>query len=114
MLALQLDFFPILFHLFGVLNMLIAKDMRMTHYHFLADAIEHVSNVKSTFLLPYLGVENEVEHEVAEFLFHLVEIGVEDGLAKLVSLLNSEVTQALDGLGAVPWAARAHGIHNVQ
>ena len=94
--------------------MFIAKDMRVAHNHFLADAIKHVSDVEGTLLLPYLSVKNEMQHKVAELLFHLVEVVVEDGLAEFIGLLDGEVAQALNGLGAIPRAACTHSIHNIQ
>ena len=114
MLTLQLDLLPVLFHLFCILNMFVTKDMRMAHNHLFADAVKHVGNVEGTLLLPYLGVKNKMQHEVAEFFLHLDEVVVEDGLAEFVGLLNGEMTQAVDGLGAVPRASRAHRGHDIQ
>ena len=94
--------------------MLVAEDMRMAHDHLLADAVEHIGDVEGTLLLPYLGIENEMQHKVAEFFLHLVEVVVEDGLAEFVGLLDGEVAQAVDGLGAVPRAARTHRVHDIQ
>ena len=88
--------------------------MRVAHNHLLADAVEHVGDVEYALLLPYLGIEDKMEHEVAEFLFHFVEVVVEDGLAEFVSFFNGEVAQAVYGLGAVPRAAGAHCVHNIQ
>ena len=85
----------------------------MAHNHLLTNAVEHICDVESPFLLPYLGIENEMQHKVAEFFLHLVEVVVEDGLAEFVGLLDGEVAQALDGLGAVPRAAHTNCIHDI-
>ncbi len=75
--------------------MFITKDMRVAHNHLVANAIEHVGNIKGALLLPYLGIKDKMEHKVAKFLLHLVEVVVEDGLAKFVCLLDGEMAQAV-------------------
>lgn len=91
---------------------------------FVGDGVEDVGGREAAFFVGYLGVEEEVHEEVAEFFF---EFGVErvggravgrvgeaeDGFAEFVGFLDGEVAQALDGLDAVPRALAAQDVEGV-
>src|SRR5690606_6349306 len=95
---------PIPFHFLLILDIGITVDMGMSPDELLTQAIDDRRDVKSFFFRPNLGVENNVQQDIAKFFFNFNHILFQYGIRKLESLLDGQMTQTFNGLLAVPRA----------
>ena len=77
-LFLQLELLPVLFHLFGIGNLHIAKNMRVAIDQFFTDGVANIGNIKVVGLGAYLSIEHDVKKQVAQLLFDLLGIVVQN------------------------------------
>jgi hypothetical protein len=105
-LFLALDAVPLLVELVeGDLAGLFAEDMGVASDQFLTDGAGDVLDVEPPRLGGDLGVEEDGEEKVAEFLAEVFVVLAVDGLEDLGSFLDQAGEEGSVGLGAVPGAA---------
>ena len=88
--------------------------MRMPKDEFVADMVAHISNIEKSRFATYLGIENDVEQDVAEFLAYYPTVLAQQGVAEFVGFLYGVGAQALKGLFSVPGAFLAQLVHDVE
>src|SRR5207244_9391222 len=91
-----------------------SKDMRVTANQFGVDMLENISNSKVFFLTCNLGVQVDLEQEIAEFFDEFVHVILFQCLQDFVGLLNKVTSETLVCLLAIQGAAiglatQAHG-----
>ena len=92
----------------------LAEDVRMAVDQFVAQTVDHVHDIVFALFRGNLGIEDDVQEHVAQFLGYLPALPAEDGVAQLVSLLNRLRTQRLGGLLVIPGAFLPELIHYIQ
>jgi hypothetical protein len=63
---------------------------------------DHVIEGKPLLLLRQPGIEDDLEEEVAQFVFEAVKIALVDRIDNLVSFLQEQTLHGIIGLSAVP------------
>ena len=119
MLALLLlylfDSLPIAQHIVAVLNMGIAKDMRMAADELIHYLVNNILQIKATCLLSHTRMENNLHQHVAQLLAHTRSIVVVHSLQVFINLFNHVAANRFMRLLLIPWTAtgltqRAHNI----
>ena len=105
---------PILGHGFGIIGLDIAEHVGMAENHLVADFLQDVGHIIFSLLLGNLGVENDVQHHVAQFLFQLFFVLFHDRIGKLIHFFHRHGTEAVDGLGTVPRAFGPQAVHDIE
>ena len=85
----------------------------MTIDQFGVQGIADVGDVKRTFFLSDLGVEKDMEQNVAEFLTDIGVVFVYKGVAKLIDLLYGVRTQGFIGLFGIPGTFYTQNVERV-
>ena len=83
----------------------VAEDVRVAADHLLRDALDDPLQAERPALLGDVGVEDDLEQQVAELAGELGVVLLVDGVGDLVGLLDRHRLDALVGLLAVPRAA---------
>ena len=78
------------------------------------ESVAHVGNVELTLLAAYLGIEDNVQEHIAQFLAYLLGVMFDEGIAQFKGLFYGIGSQTLVGLLAVPWALLAQSVHHIQ
>ena len=114
-LLLRLDAIPATAHIACRIHVRIAKHMRMSANHFLAQALHHIVNRKVALFLAHLRMENHLEKHIAEFLAHVFLVAVLRSIDKLTTFLDQIRQQRMRSLLTVPRAAvfRAQTRHDI-
>ena len=88
--------------------------MRVPLYEFLADAVAHVVEGEAALLGFHLGVEHDLQQQIAQFLHQQSLVLLVDCLDDLVSLLDQILFDALVRLLSVPRTAarRTQKLHD--
>ena len=113
-LLAQLQRFPILLYGVGRVGMDIAVDMRMAIDQLVAQGIDRRRIVEGTGLLTQLGIEYDMQQQVADLLLDPLQIVVQNGICQLIGLLDGIVSQRIESLLPVPGALLAQGVHHLQ
>lgn len=90
------------------------KYVRVAEYEFLAELIAHVGNVEILCFRTNLGIEADVEQNIAQFLADIFFVALHQGIAEFVSFFNRVGTQALVGLLAIPRTLNAELVEHVE
>ncbi len=102
---LLLDLLPVAQHLAGAGNLRLAEDVRVAADELFHLEADHVfERERAGRRLRDLGVEDDVEQQVAELALELVPVPLVDGIDGLVGLFDEEVLDGLVRLLAVPRA----------
>ncbi|MNC67193.1 hypothetical protein D3C75_1176670 [compost metagenome] len=67
--------------------------MRVAEDQLIIQAFDDIVDIESTHLFLHLGVEHNLQQQVAKLLLHVVRIILIDGLQHLIRLLNQVLTQ---------------------
>ena len=86
----------------------------MPEDHLLAEPVDDVSDVVTPLFFRDFAVEDNVQQHVAEFLFQVVVIVLEDGIAQFINLLDGHRTEGIDGLGMVPGTFGPEFVHDIE
>ena len=110
----EFEHLPIVDYLLGVVGVDVAIDVGMAIDELVAEIVAHIGKVELTLLLAHLGVENDVEQQVAQLLADALHIFVCDGVDQLKALLDGVAAEALEGLLPIPGALLAEGVHHLE
>ena len=107
------DDFPVAEDLGGVFGALLAEDVGVAANHFLVNFVDDVGDGEAAFFLCDLGVEENLEKQVAEFFAELGVVGGFEGVKDFVGFFNKIRAKSGVSLFAVPRAAarRAEARH---
>ncbi|MGY4437162.1 hypothetical protein ACVWWO_009639 [Bradyrhizobium sp. F1.13.1] len=89
----------------GEVAVLVGENVRMAPDHFSRDGLDDIAKSKGVLLRRHLGVEDDLEQQVAELLAEIVEIAAADGLDYLIGFLNRIGRDGRKILLEVPGAA---------
>jgi hypothetical protein len=89
----------------GVAGIAIAEDVRVAADEFFAGVLRGVFEGEGATFGGEVGVENDLEKEVAEFLAEVGVIGFGDGVDRFAGFLEETGAEGLVGLFTVPRAA---------
>lgn len=111
-----LDDFPLLEHLVAGLEFLAAKDVGVPVDQFVGDGTGNVVEVETVGFAGELGVEDDLQQQVAEFLAQGGMVAGLDGVQDFVGFLDQIVAQRPVGLFAVPRATvgAAEALHDLE
>lgn len=87
-LLLRLDLLPHALGHAGAAGLLVAKNVRMAADHLGGDGLDNVREGEFAGFLRYLGMVDDLQQEVTEFVAQIVEIAARDGIRHLVGLLD--------------------------
>jgi len=73
---------------------------------------KHRGNIKELLLPANPGVKNNMQHQVAQFLFQSRVILLQNSIGELVHFFQGKIAQRLKGLFLIPGALGAQLIHN--
>lgn len=113
-LFLQLQVFPVLLHLFRILGPRLAEHVRMAENQLVADRIGHVAYVESLLLGAHFGIEDDMQQQIAQLLFHIIQIMVQNRVGQFVGFLYRIHSERLERLLAVPRALDPQLVHHVE
>ena len=65
----------------------------------------HIVDREQALLGGHLAVQQHLQQQIAQFLAHLGDVAILDGIQKLAGLLDQVPLDAVVGLGAIPRAA---------
>src|SRR6266487_1216508 len=86
---LLFDGFPVLQHLACAVHFDLAKDVWMTTNQLGADVLEDIAEIKIALLVRNLGVQVDLEQQVAQFLGQLLHVVLFQCLDRKSTRLNS-------------------------
>ena len=69
---------------------------------FVAKEVDDIHDIEMLFLLPYLGIEKDMQKHVSEFLRQFMFLAFEDSIAEFIYLFEGLRTQRFVGLLPVP------------
>ena len=113
-LFLQLQVFPVLLYLFRILGLRLAEHVRMVENQLVADRIGHVAYVESLLLGAHFGIEDDMQQQIAQLLFHIIQIMVQNRVGQFVGFLYRIHSERLERLLAVPRALDPQLVHHVE
>lgn len=93
----------------GALDHRIGEDMGMALDHLVADGARHVLDAEGAGLPGHLGVEDDLEQEVAQLVLQGSHIAMLDGIRHLIGFLDGIGRNGREALLHVP-GATARGI----
>ena len=73
--------------------------------HFVADALDHIVEGEAACFAGHLGVEDDLQQQVAEFFFQVGHVVMGDGVGDFVGFLDGVGGDGGEGLLEVPRAA---------
>ena len=88
--------------------------MRVASYKFLAKTVYNRFHIEIVLFLSYLGIENDMQEQIAEFFFYVIDIIIFYCLCKLIHLLDGIGLQGKIRLFSVPRAFFPQRIHYFQ
>ena len=88
--------------------------MRVAIDELVAQFVAHVGNVELALLAAYLGIEDDMQQDIAQFLANLLVVVLHQGIAEFKRLFDGVGAQALVGLLAVPGAFGPQVVHHVE
>ena len=103
--SLRLDLLPVPEDLVGVLRVHVAEDVRVAMNELLDDAGDDVVDGERALLAAELGLEHDLEEQVAELLADRLAVAGVDGVDDLAGLLEGVFPERFERLLAVPRAA---------
>ena len=89
-------------------------DMRMACDHLSGKSITDISHIELFLLLGNLGIETDVQQDVAQFLTDIMDIVLDQRIAELVGLFYRIWSEALVGLLPVPGAIRPQCVEHIK
>jgi len=89
----------------GVAQFFPAKDVGMPADELFGQLASHGLKIKGSALPGQLGVEEDMQQDVSQFLFEGMVIALVDGFEKLIDLLQNHGPKGAVGLFPVPRAA---------
>ena len=92
-------------HLVGVVGARVAEDVGVAAHELVADGGDHVVGPERSLGARELGLEDDLEEQVAELGAELLAVAVVDGVDDLARLLEHVAAERGEGLLAVPGAA---------
>ena len=105
MLFRALDFFPVSPDLIDVFDFYIAKHMRMAANQLVGDVPGDVLEIERAAFLRQLTMENDLQQQIAKFLFQLVIVTGFDRVEQFIDFLHRVPPQRAMILLAIPRAA---------
>ena len=111
---LKFELFPALFNLAGCFGLGVSEDMRMAVDQLLAKAVAYIFDVERRFFFTDLGIEDNVQEQVAQFFFDVIVVIFHDGIAQLVSFFDCIRTKAFVRLFTVPRTFHTKLVQNVE
>jgi hypothetical protein len=88
--------------------------MRVTVNQFFVDSFQNVSHIKCSFFGTDFGIKNDVQHQVAKFLFNAIQIVLQNGIGQFIGFLNGEFSQRFQCLFPVPRAFITELVHDIK
>ena len=101
-------------HLIGGIGLDFSIDMRMPTYQLVAQLVNHILHLKEILLGGYFGIEDDVQHQVAQFLAHILVVLFDDGIGELEGLLHGEVAQSVESLLTIPRTFFTQFVHDFE
>ena len=89
-------------------------DMRVTENEFVAEPVADIGYIKVVRLGAHLGIENNVQEHVSEFLGDLRHVVAGDGGRQFERLLDGVLAEGVESLFAVPRAFLPEVVHDIQ
>ena len=99
-----LDRLPLLEDFRTVAGFRRAEDVRMATHQLVIDGLCYRIEIELAVFTRHLGVEDDLQEEIAEFILEGVRIPRIQGIDRLIAFFNEIVTDGLMRLLAVPWA----------
>ena len=84
---------------------LFAKDVRMAADQLVVQVVEHIGNGEVAVVGRHLGIEEDLQQQVAQLFGQVRPVAPLDGVEDLVGLLQRVLADRVEGLLAVPRAA---------
>ena len=86
--------------------------MRMAVDQFLALPVNDRGDIEGAQLLPDLGIEDDVQEDIAQLLPDLRKVPVDDRVRQFIGLFNGQVAQRFQRLFLVPGTLSAKLVHD--
>jgi hypothetical protein len=102
------------FHLAGAAGLRLAEDVRMAEDELVAKGVADVGNVKFLLLFANLGIEDDVEQDVAKLLLEVFVVARDDGGTEFVGFFDGVGAERFVGLLAVPRTLLAQLVEDVE
>ncbi len=99
---LHFQSFPVALDLGRGVSLHVSKHMRMTIDQLAGEPIENVIDGKRRLLFRHLGVEQNLQQEIAQFAREFGPVAVFDGFQDLVCLFQCVGLDGIKGLFAIP------------
>ena len=99
------QFLPILEHILHTIHLPISKDMRVAADDLVVDAFDHLVDVEFAIFIGNLGMQGDLEQQVAELLAHMRRVIRIQGSQGFVGLFEQVGAQGLVVLFPIPGAA---------
>ena len=111
---LQFYLLPVDFNLVRIVGFYRAEHMGMAENQFGIERIGHIADIESTLLARNLGIEYDVEQDIAQLFFDVGHIFGKNSIAQFVHLLDGIGAKTLKGLLAIPWAFYAEPVERIE
>jgi hypothetical protein len=94
----------------GIVDFHLSENMWVAKYQLVVERIGYVGDIKLILFVGNLGIEQNVEQHIAEFLFDIGGVIAGESLSELIDFFDCVRAQALVGLFGIPRTAHTQNV----